>query len=380
MLRITYRLKADHFLIQQGKIKKEVREPVSERTLELSLDGRKVTAVCKGEDTRTLAPSHPIALEPDPTDICEETSTFAEADILHTICQYDVTALLSLYREERLVENGCSKRQSMSFFTVRIQDEKEYLYADIHVRTLEEILKMHSLPRKKVDISLVPFVLSRNVVGHIFHEYVHTLERDICEAEPDMVVGNPIFDSVAGLTVCEDPELQTVGHTAFSDEGAKAQKTLLINDNTIVGFVDSLLYPYYLRSCGYLGYGSSFFPLPRSVNLRVSGKCEQYNLTEYVEITELDMELLSLDPLKTMVSVAGGEGLYITDGIPSCRVRFSFSWQKTIQELLSDMIFIDTKPILPSFGGICVKNGIPFRSAQTAPLALWRKTELKIRS
>ena len=380
MLRITYKLKADHFLVQQGKIKKEVREPLSERTLELSWDGRKVTAVCKGEETRTFTPSHSIALEPDQTEICEETSVLAEADVLHTICQYDVTALLSLYREERLVESGCLKRQRKAFFTVRIQDEKEYLYADIHVGTLGKILKMHSLPRKRVNVSLVPFVLSRNVVGHIFHEYVHTLETDICEAEPGMVVGKPIFESVAGLTVWEDPELQTVGHTAFSDEGAKAQKIPLIDDNTIVGVVDSFLYPYHYRSCGYLGYGNSFFPLPRSVNLCVSGTCEQYDLTEYVEITELDMELLSLDPLRTKVSITGGEGLYITEGMPSCRVRFSFSWQDTIQKLLSRVTFIDSEPVLPSFGGICVKNGILFRSVQTAPPALWKKTGFKIRS
>ena len=176
------------------------------------------------------------------------------------------------------------------------------------------------------------------------------------------------------LTVCEDPELQTVGHTAFSDEGVKVRKTPLIDDNTVVGFLDSFLYPYHYRSCGYLGYGRSYFPLPRSVNLHIHGECEQYDLTDYIEVTELDMELLSLNPLETKVSITGGEGLYITEGVPSCRVRFNLVWEDTIQKFLSGVSLIDSETVLPPFGGICVKNGILFRSAQTAPPALWKKS------
>jgi predicted Zn-dependent protease len=105
--------------------------------------------------------------------------------------------------------------------------------------------------------------------------------------------------------VYEDPFLQTVGHTAFTDEGKVAQKTFLIEKNTIVGLLDSILYPYNQGLCGYLGYGKSFFPLPRSTNLYITGKCEKYDMSEYLEVVELNMELLSLDPLDMRISITG---------------------------------------------------------------------------
>lgn len=363
-------------MMQRGQIIKEVREPVSKRTVELSLNCRKITATC--EETRTTIPAYPGALEPDPVEIFEEAPVLNEVEVLRTICKYKIDALISLYREERLNDSEYLKKQSFSFFTMRIQDEREYLYADTNIANIERILMVHSLPKKRINTCLLPLVLSKNVVGNIFHEYVHTLERDLCKAEPDTVVGNSVFDTVRRLCLHENPELQTVGYTVFSDEGKMARMTPLIEDNIIVGFVDSLLYPYNIKSCGYLGYGMSYFPYPRSTNLSVQGECEQVTLDDYIEVTELDLNLLSLNPLMTGIAVSGGEGVFITGGVPTCRISLDFLWKGTIEEMISETTFIKAETWLPSLGGICVKNEILFRSAQTAPPALWTPKTKKI--
>ena len=372
MLTITYGLQARHFLLQQGKVVKKVREPSSLRTVELSSDGEKVTA--SSEDGReTFIPHYPVTLESDPVDIEKEDSPLDETRILDAVSPYRMNALLSLYTEKRTVRDEFLKRQTFYFFTLRIQDGTDYLYADRNVRNVEKILMMHSLPRKKVEISSLPVILSKNVVGHIFHEYVHSLEMDILGVNGQSVVGNSFTEGLPGLTVCEDPALQTVGHAAFTDEGKIAQKTLLIEKNIIVGFLDSILYPHNQGLCGYLGYGRSFFPLPRSTNLCITGEYEKYDTNEYLEVVELNMDLHSLDPFGMEISFTEGEGLYIREGVPLCRVAFSLEWKGTIQEFLSEVFFVTNEPVLPSVGGICVKNGILFRSAQTAPAALWEK-------
>ena len=161
---------------------------------------------------------------------------------------------------------------------------KKNIYVDVNRYNLEKILMMHSLPKKSVTTSL-PLVLSKNVVGHIFHKYTRTLEMDIFDSKTDDVVGNSFCENIKKLKIYEDAAAPTVGYTVCTDEGKTAQKTFLIKDNTIVGFLDSFLYPYTEGSCGYLGYGKSYFPLPRSANLCVQEACEPVILDDYLEVT-----------------------------------------------------------------------------------------------
>lgn len=370
MLRITYEMLANHFLIQRGQVIKTVKEPPSTRTVELSVDNGKVTST--SEESRSLTLSDAATFEPDPGNVDEDSPPFDENEILERALRYNANVLLSLYTEKRSIEDEFLRKQRIHFFTVRILDENDYTYADIDIGKLETILMMHSLPKKEMDVSTLPFLLSRNVVGHIFHEYVHTLEMDILECDVDTVVGTPLFEDLEGLDVYEDPTLQTVGHSIVSDEGRRARKTPLIDGNTLVGFLDSSLYPFKDKSCGYLGYGQSYFPVPRSTNLCVKGKCEHHDIGIYIEVTGLNLDLHSLDPLATDASISGGEGLYVMEGAPLCRVTFALTWKGTIQELLSGISFSEMETALPPLGGICVKNGILFRSAQTAPPALWK--------
>ena len=88
------------------------------------------------------------------------------------------------------------------------------------------------------------------------------------------------------------------------------------------------------------------------------------------------MELLSLNPLSVNVAITGGEALYMKEGVPHCKVDLDFSWGGTIEELVSEIIFINAESWLPSVGGICVKNKILFRSAQTAPPALYNNNDI----
>lgn len=371
MLRITYELLASHFLIQGGHIRETVREPPSVRTVGLEWGGRKVKAVC--EETKTLELPYPVEFEPDPGDMREESPSLDEHEVLNVVSQSHVDALVSLYSEKRVVQDAFSRVCTTHFLTLRINEGRDYYYTEMGMGNVEKILRVHSLPKKKTGPPAVPLLLSRSVVGNVFHEYTHTLERDLMEREADAVVGTPMFEEVKGLSVYEDPGLRTVGRTSFTDEGRKVRKVPLVEDGSVAGCIDSFFHPYREGLCGYLGYGKGYFPLPRSTNLHIEGKCAPWDEDAYVEVIELDVQLLSLDPFETGIRIEKGEGLYVEEGVPQSRIAFDIPWEGTIQEMVSEIGFVDAETFLPSLGGICVKNGILFRSTQTAPAASWEK-------
>ncbi|MCL5038939.1 MAG: metallopeptidase TldD-related protein [Firmicutes bacterium] len=290
------------------------------------------------------------------------------------VASYPVDAALSFYREERVVEtDGFVKRQCIGFYALRLREQsRSYVYADVAPEKLGELCALHTLPQGAPVPDGLPIVLSPNAVGHIFHEWAHLLELDFLGHEAaSRIEGSPVFDDCADLQVFEDPGTETVGFNAFSDDARIARRMPLVERGRIAGFIDSAAFPHRYFGCGYLGYNNSGHPVPRTTNLMVQARPTAYEVERALVVTGLDLELLTADPLHARIGLKSSEGVYVEHGMPVHRVTWTGGGETTVQRLVSSMMFLNPSHIrVPVVGGICVKNGIAVRSAQSAPAAL----------
>lgn len=319
--------------------------------------------------------------EPDPGDIYVERGLLDTQGLLaavETVANYSVDAVLSFYHEERTIEtDGFVKHQRMGFYVLQFQENSRfYIYADYVPEKLKELCIFHMLPHRVVFPNNLPILLSPNVVGHIFHEWVHLLELDFLGYETALSIKNlPIFGECVDLQIFEDPKAETIGFNAFNDDARITRQIPIVEQGRIVGFIDSSAYPCHYLGCGYLGYNlgynNSAFPIPRTTNLVIQARPIVYESERALVITELDLELLNKDPVSTRIRIKNCEGVYIERGMPIYRVNWKVGIETTVQELVCSMIFLNSSNIhLTVVGGICVKNGIAVRSAQSAPPVL----------
>jgi len=371
--RITYRLQARHFRICRGCFE-ELQSYCQSRVHSLMYNGRTVV-VDDSHGARSFTLPRAAKWAPDPGDLNVERG-FIEKDSLLTVvdavASHLVDATLSFYREERVVEaNSFLKRQCIGFYTLQLQERsRSYFYADLAPEKLHRLCALHTLPKVATGLDGTPILLSSNAVGNIFHEYAHLLEMDFLGFCAAMTLkGKLVFTNQESISIFEDPTAQTVGFNAFTDDGRSSRRMSIIRHNALDGFLDSSSYPYRDIGCGYVGYGRTHFPIPRSTNLVVEVQCLPYTAKRYVLVTELDLQLQSGDPLETCVYIASGEGVYIEQDRPAFRLDLDFGVRTTLQKLVASMVFVHANPDFPSIGGMCIKGESQVRSAQIAPQA-----------
>jgi hypothetical protein len=373
--RITYCLRTRELAIQNGRVS-VIRSREESRVTVVKYAGRTVH-VDGPRGFKTFALPRPAEWRPEPGDIDVERGLMGTEDllgVLDAVANYPLNASLCLYREERTVETGgFVKRQRVGFYTLGLREEStSYVYADLYPEKLAGLCVLHTLPRRETVPGGLPVIVSSNVTGYIFHEWVHLLESDRLRHDivPD-IEGRLVFGSLANLGVFEDPAAETVGFNAFSDEARIAKRMPLVEGGRLVSFVDSAAFPHRHLGCGYLGYNNDAYPIPRSTNLVVDTVTARESIDRAVVLTSLNLEILSADLLSTRVRVNGGEGVYVEHGVPVYRVNWPVEGETTLQRLVSNMRFLDPSTVpVPAVGGICMKNGISIRSAQSAPPAL----------
>lgn len=374
-IQITYALQARHLDIRDGRLY-DIQTDQDAEVRSVTYTGR-TAIVERDRGIREYVLPRDAVCNPDPGHLDTERGLL-EADRLSlavdTVARYPLQAMLSLYREERIVEvEGFWKRQCIGFYVLSLQEQsRSHVYADVSLVKLGELCTLHVLPAC-IDVpKKVPVILSPNVVGYIFHEWTHLLEVDILGYDAVVgVKGNPAFICSPELEILEDTRSETVGFNAFSDDGRVARQIPLVKDGRIEGFIDSSSFPCGYLGCGYLGYGNDTYPIPRTTNLVIRAKSAVQPYERALVVTGLEIGVLSSHPLRTRIRIHGGEGVCLEGGKPTCRLSWMAGGETTIQELVARMMFLDPGQFpIPTVGGLCMKKGIRVRSAQSAPAAM----------
>ena len=373
LLRIVHRLGARHFVLRDGNVVRTTKEKASQREISVSYDSDSVEARSGAHVERRPLPVPP-RLGSDRRKINRKLNDIDPKRLLSTARRCQVSGLLSVYGEERLVypsPDSDAKRQSMQFWVINILEGKgSLLYSGRSYQSFEWLCRLRSLPERPLHGSESSIVFGSDVVGNLFHEFVHLLETDLLtRGDMSKILGEKVFP--AAVEVTENPLKPTVGYNAFSDEGVSAAAQL-VKDGRIASFLDCACFPYQKSAFGYVGYGSDLVPKPRSTNLVIEAAHEAVAPDNFLMLTGIDFTMKAMDPLESECCLNGVTGVYVEEGRPKFRFRSTSSLGTTIQNLVSELAFTRLGLVAPPLGGMCVKYGAAVRSAQSAPSALFK--------
>jgi TldD protein len=244
-----------------SKISRVVKENGEERGVHLMHSSR--TSLSK-----PLAGQSSFPVERDPKDISieEKVSVVRRAnDVARKLDPHvqqvkvlyrDVSQILSIANSEGLLAEG---ERVGTVFTVQVVSAKENLIQtgyeplggtigfeifDLYPpeEVAEEAAKrsLLMLSARKAPMGRMPVVLSSEAGGTMIHEAIgHGLEADLAQ-QGLSVYSKKIGETVASplITVVDDPTLpQRRGSYAFDDEGTPSQRTLLVEEGILKGYL-----------------------------------------------------------------------------------------------------------------------------------------------
>jgi TldD protein len=244
-----------------SKISRVVKENGEERVVHLMHSSR--TSLSQ---PLTGQSSFPVGRDPKDISIEEKVSVVRRAnDVARKLDPHvqqvkvlyrDVSQILSIANSEGLLAEG---ERVGTVFTVQVVSAQENLiqtgyeplggtigFEIFDLYPPEEVAEKAAkrsllmLSARKAPMGRMPVVLSSEAGGTMIHEAIgHGLEADLAQ-QGLSVYSKKIGETVASplITVVDDPTLpQRRGSYAFDDEGTPSQRTLLVEEGTLKGYL-----------------------------------------------------------------------------------------------------------------------------------------------
>ncbi len=161
--------------------------------------------------------------------VASSDGVVAEDERIHTVALIQVVAA-----EGSVLQTAYEPLGGLTGFELF----EEYSFEDIARSTSQRAVAM--LSARKISGGRMPVVISSEAGGTMIHEAVgHGLEADLAQ-QGLSVYSNKIGQDIASplITVVDDSTLQgRRGSFRFDDEGVLSQKTVLVEDGTLKGFM-----------------------------------------------------------------------------------------------------------------------------------------------